>query len=73
MAEANQTICCDLRALSDELKFTSRPNYDLFGCDLRALSDELKLNTAAMARSSCCDLRALSDELKYIIHKERSH
>ena len=35
---------CDLRALSDELKFCLFASPLITSCDLRALSDELKLD-----------------------------
>ncbi len=35
---------CDLRALSDELKYTLQDLFSPVRCDLRALSDELKLD-----------------------------
>ncbi len=55
---------CDLRALSDELKWLSGILLKSRSCDLRALSDELKLAAAGELSISGCDLRALSDELK---------
>ena len=41
-ADMNKISCCDLRALSDELKSATIELWLSARCDLRALSDELK-------------------------------